>query len=185
MKLQIKVKTNNKKTECQIDNAYIALAVLPLEVWVWVDSITMWFEGWENLFLYIGISRLRRLTCTTLGWTLSYHEEKKKHNWVSEVFIGVVLSFQTQHQGERNSLLTRAARKDSQSKKRALCFDHQIEESAAIVFWTVTLWEVVLAKNTRWVKTMSLSFCLEDFKTPNARISLLIYRHFHRQCWKM
>lgn len=52
MKLQIKVKTNNKKTECQIDNAYIALAVLPLEVWVGVDSITMWFEG-ERICFYI------------------------------------------------------------------------------------------------------------------------------------
>lgn len=164
VKLQIKAKTNNEKTECQIDNAYIALAVLPLEVWVWVHSITMWFGQWQNLFLYIGISWLRQLTYTTLGWTLSYHEEKKKHNWVSEVFIGVVLPFQTQHQGERNSLLTRAAQKDSQSKKGALCFDHQTEESASIVLWTVTLWEEVLAKKHKMGKNCLYLFALKILK---------------------
>lgn len=138
----------------------------------------------ESVFIYRNFKTQEvNLHNSWLNTELSRRKEKTQLGLWS--FIGVVLSFQTQHQGERNSLLTRAARKDSQSKKRALCFDHQIEESAAIVLWTVTLWEVVLAKNTRWVKTMSLSFCLEDFKTPNARISLLIYRHFHRQCWKM
>lgn len=137
------------KSGCQIDNAYIVFAVLALEVWVWADSLTMWFSGWQNLFLYIGISWLRRLTYTVLDLTLSYHKEKEETQL--DLFKFLLESYcHFKHNPSEKWLhadLHFTARKDSrEEERRSLLWSSKWGVPHQLCSDTETLPEVVLAK---------------------------------------